>query len=58
MMTNLIQQSPIFSICYEIVGRATPRNQSLIIVLRFPEYPLLGTRGNPRPTLDKEILSR
>ena len=47
MMTNVVQQSPIFSICYEIVGRATPRNPNPIIVLRFPEYPLLDTRGNP-----------
>ncbi len=47
MMTNVVQQSPIFSICYEIVGRANLRNLSRIIVLRFPEYPLLDTRGNP-----------
>ena len=46
-MSTRVHYSLMFSSGYAPIGTADLRNQSLIIVLRFPEYPLLDTRGNP-----------
>ena len=55
MMTNVVQQSPIFSICYEIVGRANLRNRNRIILLHIPEWDALSAREQPTTTLTKEF---
>ena len=46
-MSTRVHHSLIFSMGYGPVGTAHLRNHFPIIVLRFPEYPLLDTQGNP-----------
>ena len=48
----------LFSYSYSAVGTASKRNRFPIIMLQFPEVPLLTTRGTPCPTLDKEFATR
>ena len=57
-MTNHVQYISIISIAYMDAGIAPPRNPSLIIMILFPEYPLLVARGRPCLTLGKENQTR
>ena len=57
-MSTRVHHSFIFSMGYVLIGIAHLRNQSLIIMLRFPEVPLLATRGMRCPALYKEFMPR
>jgi|GEM_PF-3069514 len=48
----------LFSDSYSAVGTPSKRNRFRIIMLQFPEVPLLTTRGTRCPTLDKEFATR
>jgi len=53
-----VHMFPLISMAYSAVGTASTDNQSLIIMIQFPEYPLLATRVTPCPTLTKEFSVR
>jgi hypothetical protein len=57
-MTNIVLQSLFISKAYECIGTASRRNRFRIILLQFPEYPLLDTREQRCPTLSMEFTSR
>jgi len=57
-MSTRVHHSFMFSMGYVLIGIAHLRNQSLIIMLRFPEVPLLATRGMRCPALYKEFMPR
>ena len=48
----------LFSDGYSAIGMLSKRNLIPIIMLQFPEVPLLTTRGTRCPTLDKEFATR
>ena len=57
-MSTLVHYSLMFSIGYAPIGTAHLRNRFRIIMLRFPEVPLLATRGMRCPALYKEFMTR
>lgn len=57
-MTISVQLFPLISCAYEHIGMLSKRNPPRIIMLQFPEVPLLTTRGTRCPTLDKEFATR
>jgi hypothetical protein len=57
-MSTRVHHSLIFSMGYGPVGTAHLRNPSPIIMILFPEYPLLVARGRPCLTLGKKNQTR
>jgi hypothetical protein len=57
-MTDAVHNCLGLSVGYGLIGTMVPRNRRPIIMLQFPEVPLLTTRGTRCPTLDKEFATR
>jgi len=57
-MTCGVQQSPLVTGTYGLIGMPSLRNPIRIFLLLFPEFPSLATRGYPWPTLGKEFSAR
>jgi len=57
-MTIRVQLFLLFSMDCGVVGTGPRHYPCSIIMLLFPEVPLLTTRGTRCPTLDKEFATR
>ena len=57
-MSSNVYYILLFSMHYALIGIASTRSPSAIIMLRFPEVPLLATRGMRCPALYKEFMPR